>query len=156
MYRRHAAPLSPGILWQAPRQKVFTRLQTIQLNKLKALLQHSIDSPECHLRRSSVVLEDYHPHGHTHERVRYTTGHSKLSFRILIKRPWWSCASDNNSTRRTPLVPVNIDLRTRSGSLIRVGHKQIKSRLNPAQIVTNSHLNNDRVRGVTVSQNVAN
>lgn len=53
-------------------------------------------------------------------------------------------------------MPVNIDLRARSGSLIRVGHKQIKSRLNPAQIVTNSHLNNDRVRGVTVSQNVAN
>lgn len=51
---------------------------------------------------------------------------------------------------------VNIDLRVRLAGLIRPGHKQIKSRLNPAQIVTNSHLNNDHVRGVTVSQNVAN
>lgn len=65
------------------------------------------------------------------------------------------CLITHGSARRT-LVPVNIDLRARSGSLIRAGHKQIKSRLNPAQIVTNSHLNNDRVRGVTVSQNVAN
>lgn len=57
--------------------------------------------------------------------------------------------------RRAAAV-VNIDLRVRLAGLIRPGHKQIKSRLNPAQIVTNSHLNNDRVRGVTVSQNVAN
>jgi len=56
---------------------------------------------------------------------------------------------------RVPAV-VNIDLRVRHAGLIRPGHKQIRSRLNPAQIVTNSHLNNDHVRGVTVSQNVAN
>lgn len=60
------------------------------------------------------------------------------------------------ATRRTPGAMVNIDLRVRLAGLIRPGHKQIKSRLNPAQIVTNSHLNNDHVRGVTVSQNVAN